>query len=142
MNAFYHFMGSKHYKDYSDVIAVWVIKKIYTLTKVTNGPVNIYLFQVNNRSTRNWCEICSELTIKKLEWCQWRHSGVFIVNFEHTSHHFLLLLFDFEQVNFLLGRKVSLATFDDMRQNNLMSSCTQEYNGKVNMWVKILIKNK
>ena len=58
-------MSSKHYKDYSDVIAVWVIKKIYT--KVTNDPVNIYLFQVNNRSTRNWCEICSELTIKKLE---------------------------------------------------------------------------
>ena len=26
--------------------------------------VNIYLFEVNNRNTRKWSEICSKLTIK------------------------------------------------------------------------------
>ena len=28
-------------------------------------PVNIYLFNVDNRNTRKKCEICSKLTIKK-----------------------------------------------------------------------------
>ena len=32
------------------------------------------------------CEICSELTLKKLERRHWRRSGVFIVNFEQKSH--------------------------------------------------------
>ena len=31
-------------------------------------------------------EICSELTIKTAERRNWRRSGVFIVNFEQTSH--------------------------------------------------------
>ena len=30
--------------------------------------------------------MCSKLTIKTLERRHWRRSGVFIVNFEHTSH--------------------------------------------------------
>ena len=30
-------------------------------------PVNIYLFKVNNRSSRKSCEICSKLTIKTQE---------------------------------------------------------------------------
>ena len=36
-------------------------------------------------------KIWSKLTIKTLERCQWRHSGVFIVNFQQTSH--LVLVF-------------------------------------------------
>ena len=31
-------------------------------------------------------EMCSKLTIKIAERCQWRRSGVFVVNFEHISH--------------------------------------------------------
>ena len=42
------------------------------------SPANIFLFKVSNRNTR-----------KK---CQWRCSGVFIVNFEHISHLFLEFL--------------------------------------------------
>ena len=38
------------------------------------------------------CEICSKLTIKTPERCHWRRSGVFIVNFEHISHLFLVFL--------------------------------------------------
>ena len=45
--------------------------------------------QVNNRNTRKRCELCSKLTIKTAEQCQWRYSGVF--NFKHISHLFLLL---------------------------------------------------
>ena len=53
------------------------------------SPSNVYLFKVRNRKTRNRCEICSKLTIKIPE----RHRfGVFIVNFEHISHLFLVFL--------------------------------------------------
>ena len=41
---------------------------------------SIYLFQVNNRCTKEVCEICSKLTIKTPERCQWCRSDVFIVN--------------------------------------------------------------
>ena len=55
-------------------------------------PVNIYLFQVNNRDSRKRCGICLKLTIKTPEQCHWRRSGVFIVNFKHISHFFLVFL--------------------------------------------------
>ena len=41
---------------------------------------------INNRNTRTRCVICSKLAIKTPERRHWRHSGVFIVNFEHISH--------------------------------------------------------
>ena len=50
------------------------------LDEQTHYPANIYL--LNNGNTRNKCEICSKLIIKMPEG---RHSGVFIVGFEHTS---------------------------------------------------------
>ena len=42
----------------------------------------------------NWkmYEICSKLTRKTQEKSHWRHSGVFIVNFEHISDLFLVFL--------------------------------------------------
>ena len=52
----------------------------------------IYLFKDNNRNTRKRCEICSKLTIKTPERRQ-RRSDVFIVNFEHISELFPVLLF-------------------------------------------------
>ena len=55
-------------------------------------PVGICLLKVNNRDTRARCEICSKLTIKTLERRYWRCYGVFIVNFEHTSHLVLVFL--------------------------------------------------
>ena len=41
--------------------------------------------KVNIRNTRTRCEICLKLTVKTPERRQWRHSGVFIVNFEQVS---------------------------------------------------------
>ena len=41
----------------------------------------------------------SELTLKTPEPRQWRHSGVFIVNFEHFTPFFSVSIVDFEQVN-------------------------------------------
>ena len=55
-------------------------------------PTIIYLFKVNNRSTRKRYEICLKLTIKATKRHHWRPSGVFIVNFEHISHLFLVFL--------------------------------------------------
>ena len=43
------------------------------------------MLEVNNKNTRIRCEICSTLTIKTQKRCQWRHSSIFIVNFEHIS---------------------------------------------------------
>ena len=50
------------------------------------------MFKVNNRNTRTGCEICSKLTIKIPEQRQWCRSGIFIVNFERTSHLVLVFL--------------------------------------------------
>ena len=56
-------------------------------------------FKVNNRNTRKRYEICSKLTITIPERHHCHHSGVFIVNFEHISHLFLVLfIVVFEQV--------------------------------------------
>ena len=60
-------------------------------TKIQN-PANIYLFKVNNSSTRKRSEIFSKLTIKTPARRRWRRSGVFIVNFENISHPFPVLL--------------------------------------------------
>ena len=55
---------------------------------------------MNNKSTRNRCQICSKLTIKTSERRHGRRSGVFIINFEHISHLFSSVsTVDFEQVN-------------------------------------------
>ena len=59
---------------------------------LTCFPNNIYFLKVRNRNTRKRSEVCSKLTIKTLERQQWRRSGVFIVNFEHISHLFLVFL--------------------------------------------------
>ena len=46
-------------------------------------PANIYVLKINNKNTRERCEMCSKLTIKTPE--QRRRSGVFIVNCKHIS---------------------------------------------------------
>ena len=63
-----------------------------SLTVWSSNLANIYLFTFNNRNTRKRCEICSKVTIKTPERRQCRRSGVFIVNFEHISHHFLVCI--------------------------------------------------
>ena len=54
------------------------------------NQANINLFKVPNRNTRKRSKIC--LKLKQTEQRQWRHSGVFIVNFEQISQLFLKLL--------------------------------------------------
>ena len=41
------------------------------------NPAKIYLFKINNRSTRKRCEICSKLTIETLGRRHWRCSNIF-----------------------------------------------------------------
>ena len=59
------------------------------LIKYGTYLAKIHLFNVNNRSNRKWCEICSKLTTKWPGQRHWRRSGGFIVNFKHISHLFL-----------------------------------------------------
>ena len=56
------------------------------------NPVAFYMLKVNNGNSRTRCEICSKLIIKTPKRRHWRHSGVFIVNFEHLLHLVLLFL--------------------------------------------------
>ena len=55
-------------------------------------PTNISSFKVTNRNTRNGSGICSKLTIKTPKRRHWRRSGIFIVNSEHISYFFPVLL--------------------------------------------------
>ena len=81
---FQHFLRFVFFNFFWNVLSNHFTKHIY--------PVGIYMFKVNNRNTRTRYEICSKLTIKTPERCQWRRSGVFIVTFEHISHHVLMFL--------------------------------------------------
>ena len=54
--------------------------------KQTSKNVADTTFKDNKGNTRAMCEIFSKFTIKTSEWCQWRHSSVFIVNFEQILH--------------------------------------------------------
>ena len=65
-------------------------KRWETCSKLIINTANIYLFKVNNRNTRKRLEICLKLVIKTPERHYWRRSGVFIVNFKHISHLFLV----------------------------------------------------
>ena len=53
---------------------------------------SLYLFKVNNKSTRKRRKIYSLFTIKTPERYQWRHTGVFIVKFEYISYLFPVFL--------------------------------------------------
>ena len=64
---------------------------------ISSVPATNYLFKGSNWSTRIRCENCSRLRMKILERCQWRHSSVFIVNYEHSSS--FVLIVEFEQAN-------------------------------------------
>ena len=55
-------------------------------------PAKIYLFKVINRNTRKRYELCLKLTTKTPEIRHWWCSAVFIVNFEHISHLFVVIL--------------------------------------------------
>ena len=48
--------------------------------------------QVNNRNTRKRIEMSPKLTMRTPERRHWRRSGVFVINFEHILHHFLVFL--------------------------------------------------
>ena len=60
-------------------------KNIYT---IKNSPTNNHLFIVDNNYTRKRCKTCSKLIIKTPEW----RSTVFVVDFEHIPHLFLVFL--------------------------------------------------
>ena len=63
-----------------------IMNSFCRMTDQQNGwPASNYMFKFNNRNSRTRCEICSKSTIKTPEWCHWRCSGVFIVNFEQVN---------------------------------------------------------
>ena len=66
-------------------------------------PTNNYLFKVIDKNSRAWCKICPKLTIKTSERHQWRHSEVFIINFEYISHHVLVYLLLLWATNYQRG---------------------------------------
>ena len=85
-------------------------------------PANISMFKVNKRYTRKRCEICSKLTIKTPERRQWRHSGVFVINFEHISQFFLVYLLLTLNKEMLAGVCVLNEFFPTHNLTNLITS--------------------
>ena len=78
----------QYFKDFRR----WQHALVNLIKKLLLTLANIYLSIVNNRNTRKRCEIYLKLTIKIPERRHWRRSDVFIVNFEHISLLFLVLL--------------------------------------------------
>ena len=85
--------------------ASWLKEKLFYITfrKAISAAIlaNTYfqsykrfenMFKINNKNTRTSCEICSKLTMKTPERCQWRRPGAFIVNFEYILHLVLVFL--------------------------------------------------
>ena len=58
----------------------------YANTVFETNPAATYLLKVSNGNTRSMYKICSKLIVKKPQRHRWRHSGVFMVSFEHISH--------------------------------------------------------
>ena len=81
-----------------------------------------YLLKVKNRNTRTRCKICSKLTIKTPERCQWHRSGVLIVNFEHVSQLVLVFLFLVSFYCYLWAGKCQLARHLRLNNDNLSAS--------------------
>ena len=69
-----------------------------TSGSVQSLPANKYMLKVNNRSTRERHEICSNLTIKTPEPLHWRRSGVFIANFEYILTFSSVSIVQFEKI--------------------------------------------
>ena len=71
------------------------LKKNITISphsKIRHNPANIYFFNVNDRSTTKRCSKLRTTTTKTPKRRHLRRSGVFIVNFVHISHLFLVFL--------------------------------------------------
>ena len=77
-------------------------------------PNKHLLFRVNNKNTRERCEICSKSAIKTSEQCL---SGVFTVNFEYLSHLVLVLL--------LLTLNMYLLAGTEIKSIGLKDKCTK-----------------
>ena len=74
---------------FSDIISCGIL--MIPCRSATFGPGNVSNLE-RQYNTIKRCEIFSKLTIKRPEWRHWRSSGVFIDDFEHTSHLFLVFL--------------------------------------------------
>ena len=70
------------------------------------------MFKVNGRKSGKRCQICSKSTIKTTEQRHWRHSDVFIVNYGHILHFFLVFLL------LALARKICAGTIFDLSSSN------------------------
>ena len=69
----------------------WIFSQASKGTYFQLYSANIHLLKANNRNTKR-CDICSELTLMTSERRHRRRSSVFICNFEHISHLFLVFL--------------------------------------------------
>ena len=91
------------------ILAVWV--ELLPKSSITKKPLLKSVFtcsKINNGNTRAIYKICSKLTIKTTNPCQWSQSGVSDVNFEQILHKALVCsLFNFDQINAVWERLLS-----------------------------------
>ena len=72
-----------HHSQYKKSLLKWLIN--------TSQQTNTYS-KINNINTKERCGRCSKLTVKTQERRNWYRSVVFIADFEHISHIFLVLI--------------------------------------------------
>ena len=68
-------------------------------TTLDHSPAGICLFKFNSGNTRTMCKICSKLTIKTLERCHGRHSGLLLLTSKGFHSLFFYFHCEFEKVN-------------------------------------------
>ena len=80
-------VNNKDTKTTSEVILVSLLL-IFEISFI----VLVFPLLTLNKYKKVFKEICLKLLIKTTEWRYWRHSGVFIVIFEHILNLFLMFL--------------------------------------------------
>ena len=73
-----------------------IMASFYTPLKISEHEIFFDIFRVNRKWPSQLTFTCSKSTTQTLgkgnKICHWRISGVFILNFEHISHLFLVFL--------------------------------------------------
>ena len=103
------------------VLNVFIIDNKVSIRMLTDveWPANIYLFKVNNRTTRKRCEICSKSKTKQ----QNDVTDIFLMFLLLTLNLFLVfLLLTLNNISWAVPLLLTLNTFSEVYSSSIQSS--------------------
>ena len=103
------------------VLNVFIIDNKVSIRMLTDAewPANIYLFKVNNRTTRKRCEICSKSKTKQ----QNDVTDIFLMFLLLTLNLFLVfLLLTLNNISWAVPLLLTLNTFSEVYSSSIQSS--------------------